>query len=67
MQGVQNVFRSLGLAVVGTMHPRMLWLSFRPFLIVSILWGGDALCPPRPSQGNEIRFALLALAYFRFR
>ena len=39
MQGVQNVFRSLGLAVVGTMHPRMLWLSFRPFLIVSILWG----------------------------
>jgi hypothetical protein len=39
MQGVQNVFRSLGLAMVGTMHPRMLWLSFRPFLIVSILWG----------------------------
>ncbi|WP_370624015.1 EI24 domain-containing protein [Polynucleobacter sp. Tro8-14-1] len=21
------------------MHPRMLWLSFRPFLIVSVLWG----------------------------
>lgn len=39
MQGVQNVFRSLGLAMVGTMHPRMLWLSFRPFLIVSIFWG----------------------------
>lgn len=39
MQGVQNVFRSLGLAMVGTMHPRMLWLSFRPFLIVSVFWG----------------------------
>lgn len=25
--------------MVGTMHPKMLWLSLRPFLIVSILWG----------------------------
>ena len=27
------------MALVGAMHPRMLWLSFRPFLIVSVLWG----------------------------
>ena len=39
MVGLQQVFRSFGLALVGTMHPRMLWLSLRPFLIVSILWG----------------------------
>jgi len=36
---VGEVIRSLGLALVGTMHPKMLWLSFRPFLIVSIFWG----------------------------
>jgi hypothetical protein len=34
-----DLIRSLGLALVGTMHPKMLWLSFRPFLIVSIFWG----------------------------
>lgn len=39
MVGLQQVFKSFGLALVGTMHPRMLWLSLRPFLIVSILWG----------------------------
>jgi hypothetical protein len=39
MVGLQQVFRSFGLALMGTMHPRMLWLSLRPFLIVSILWG----------------------------
>jgi len=39
MVGIQQVFKSFGLALVGTMHPRMLWLSLRPFLIVSILWG----------------------------
>ena len=39
MQGIQQVFRALGLAVVGTIHPRMLWLSFRPFLIVAFMWG----------------------------
>ncbi|CAM3592668.1 EI24 domain-containing protein [Polynucleobacter brandtiae] len=36
---MQQVLKSLGFALVGTMHPRMLWLSFRPFLIVSVLWG----------------------------
>ena len=40
MEGLQQVIRSFGLALVGTMHPRMMWLSFRPFLIVSVLWGG---------------------------
>jgi len=39
MVGLQQVFKSFGMALVGTMHPRMLWLSLRPFLIVSILWG----------------------------
>jgi hypothetical protein len=39
MVGLQQVFKSFGLALIGTMHPRMLWLSFRPFLIVSVLWG----------------------------
>jgi hypothetical protein len=33
-----DFIRSLGLALVGTMHPKMLWLSFKPFLIVSIFW-----------------------------
>jgi hypothetical protein len=39
MDSMQQVLKSFGLALVGTMHPRMLWLSLRPFLIVSILWG----------------------------
>lgn len=36
---MSDLIRSLGLALVGTMHPKMLWLSFRPFLIVAIFWG----------------------------
>ena len=39
MVGLQQVFKSFGMALVGSMHPRMLWLSLRPFLIVSVLWG----------------------------
>ena len=39
MDSMQQVFKSFGLALVGTMHPKMMWLSFRPFLIVSVLWG----------------------------
>lgn len=39
MDSMQQVFKSFGLAMIGAMHPRMLWLSLRPFLIVSILWG----------------------------
>ncbi len=39
MVGLQQVFKSFGLALVGAMHPRMLWLSLRLFFIVSILWG----------------------------
>jgi hypothetical protein len=39
MDSMQQVFKSFGLALVGTMHPKMLWLSLRPFMIVSVLWG----------------------------
>lgn len=39
MNSMQQVFKSFGLALVGAMHPKMLWLSLRPFLIVSVLWG----------------------------
>ena len=39
MVGLPQVFKSFGLALVGTMHPRMLWLSLRPFLMISIFWG----------------------------
>ena len=33
------MFSSLGSAILGLMHPRILWLSFRPFLWVSVIWG----------------------------
>ncbi|CAM3690748.1 EI24 domain-containing protein [Polynucleobacter antarcticus] len=36
---MQQVIKAFGLALIGTMHPKMLWLSLRPFLLVSILWG----------------------------
>ena len=39
MDSMQQVFKPFGLALVGAMHPKMLWLSLRPFLIVSVLWG----------------------------
>ena len=39
MEDLQQVIKSFGLALMGMMHPRMMWLSFRPFLIVSVLWG----------------------------
>ncbi|MBT8540375.1 EI24 domain-containing protein [Polynucleobacter paneuropaeus] len=39
MIAVQQVVRAFGLALVGTMHPRMLWLSSRPFFIISVFWG----------------------------
>jgi hypothetical protein len=39
MDSMQQVFKSFGLALVGVMHPKMLWLSLRPFLIVSVFWG----------------------------
>ena len=32
------MLRSLGLSMVGLMHPKMLWLSLRPFMMVSIVW-----------------------------
>jgi hypothetical protein len=39
MDSMQQVFKSFALALVGAMHPKMLWLSLRPFLIVSVVWG----------------------------
>ncbi|QWD27461.1 EI24 domain-containing protein [Polynucleobacter paneuropaeus] len=39
MIAVQQVVRAFGLALVGAMHPRMLWLSLRPFFIISVFWG----------------------------
>ncbi|AWW49869.1 EI24 domain-containing protein [Polynucleobacter paneuropaeus] len=39
MIAVQQVVRAFGLALGGTMHPRMLWLSLRPFFIISVFWG----------------------------
>ena len=33
------MFRALGLSMIGLMHPKMLWLSLRPFFFVSIAWG----------------------------
>jgi len=33
------VFRALGLSMIGLIHPKILWLSLRPFLFVSIAWG----------------------------
>lgn len=39
MDSLQQVFKSFGLAMVGAMHPKMLWLSLRPFFIVAVLWG----------------------------
>ncbi len=32
------MFRALGLSVVGLMHPKMLWLTVRPFLWMSFVW-----------------------------
>ena len=33
------MLRALGLSIVGLMHPKMLWLTVRPFLIIGIAWG----------------------------
>lgn len=36
---MQEVMRALGLAITGIFHPRILWLSIRPFLIAALIWG----------------------------
>lgn len=33
------MFRSFGLALIGLLHPRIIWLTFRPFILISLLWG----------------------------
>jgi Etoposide-induced protein 2.4 (EI24) len=48
----QQIFRSFGLALIGLMHPRMLWLGLRPFLIVSTFWG----CLIWLSWGSALEF-----------
>ena len=36
---MQDVMRALGLAITGVFHPKMIWLSFRPFVIAALIWG----------------------------
>ncbi|SNX28484.1 Etoposide-induced protein 2.4 (EI24) [Polynucleobacter meluiroseus] len=38
--GLQLALKSFGVALIGMMHPKMLWFSLRPFCIVSLFWGG---------------------------
>lgn len=33
------MLRAFGLSIVGIFHPKMLWLTIRPFLVISVLWG----------------------------
>ena len=33
------MLRAFGLSLIGLMHPKMLWLTIRPFLIISVAWG----------------------------
>ena len=33
------MLRAFGLSLIGLMHPKMLWLTIRPFLIISVVWG----------------------------
>ena len=39
MKSFNRLIKSFGLALIGMMSPRIIWLSFRPFIIVSIAWG----------------------------
>lgn len=39
MKKIQPIFKAFFLALVNLMHPRVIWLSLRPFLIVAVLWG----------------------------
>lgn len=33
------MLRAFGLSLISLMHPKMLWLTIRPFLIISLVWG----------------------------
>lgn len=35
---MQDVLRAFGLAIAGIFHPRMLWMTIRPFIFAGILW-----------------------------
>lgn len=36
---MQEVLRALGLSITGIFHPRILWLSVRPFIVAALIWG----------------------------
>lgn len=35
---MQDVLRAFGLALAGIFHPRMLWMTVRPFIIAGVIW-----------------------------
>ena len=37
---MNDLFPSLGRAVLSQLHPRMLWMTLLPFLLASVVWGG---------------------------
>ncbi|WP_153100767.1 EI24 domain-containing protein [Paraburkholderia hayleyella] len=37
---MNDLLRSFGRALLAVFHPRMLWLTFLPFVVAAILWGG---------------------------
>ena len=37
---MKRMTRAFGRSIIGIFHPRMLWLSVRPFVIVAVIWGG---------------------------
>ena len=36
---MKRLVRAFGRSLIGLLHPRMLWLSVKPFLIVALIWG----------------------------
>ena len=36
---MNDLLRSFGRALASALHPRMLWLTFKPFLAATVGWG----------------------------
>ncbi|SMG00983.1 EI24 domain-containing protein [Burkholderia singularis] len=36
---MNDLLRSFGRALAGALHPRMLWLTFVPFIVAAVVWG----------------------------
>ncbi|AOJ01455.1 hypothetical protein WS70_06120 [Burkholderia mayonis] len=36
---MNDLLRSFGRALASALHPRMLWLTFMPFIVAAVLWG----------------------------